>query len=115
MLDKAPNGREIGVAYPGDAPEGFFTYFVGAEVSKGRLLEGFELYELSAREYLICSFEAETFEELVTTALNKTIGYSGLWMHRHGLTCLNFAPELYHGQTKESAAMELWYPVGNTQ
>lgn len=27
-----PNGRELGVAYIGDAPEGHFTYFAGAEV-----------------------------------------------------------------------------------
>ncbi len=29
---RIPGGRELGVAFLGDMPEGYFTYFAGAEV-----------------------------------------------------------------------------------
>ncbi|SHO52423.1 GyrI-like domain-containing protein [Anaerocolumna xylanovorans] len=62
-IARIPNGREVGVAYMGDAPEGYFTYFAGAEVESGMTDENFQIWQLPAREYIICGFEANDFSE----------------------------------------------------
>ncbi|MHA6529421.1 AraC family transcriptional regulator [Paenibacillus sp. BAC0078] len=105
-----PNGREAGVAYMGDAPEGCFTYFAGAEVESGVSDEHFQMWQLPAREYIVCGFEAKDFLELVTVALNKAIKYSSLWLDKHSLTMDVFAPEIYYCSTPETTYMELLIP-----
>lgn len=109
------NGREVGVAYMGDAPEGCFTYFAGAEVESGVTDEHFQTWQLPAREYIICGFEASNFLELVTVALNKAIKYSGLWLEKHSLMMDVFAPEIYYGSTPEITYMELLIPFNKKQ
>ncbi|MNC09601.1 Regulatory protein SoxS [compost metagenome] len=107
---RKPDGREVGVAYMGDAPKGCFTYFAGAEVESGVTDEYFQTWQLPAREYIVCGFEAVNFQELVTAALNKAVHYSALWLEKHGLTRDVFAPELYYSSTPESTYMELLIP-----
>ena len=110
-----PGGHELGVAYTGDAPEGSFTYFTGTEVEAGVSDDFFKTWQLPAREYIVCSFEAENFHELTTVALDKAIRYSGLWLQKHNVTTDMFAPELYYGSTPESTYMEFWMPVSKAQ
>lgn len=114
-IPRKPGGRELGVAYMGDAPEGRFTYFAGAEVEAGAQCEAFETWVLPAREYIVCGFEAETFEALVTTALNKALAYAGLWLESHGMTQDAFSAEMYDGNTPEPGItyMELWIPLAS--
>lgn len=112
---RIPNGREIGVAYMGDAPEGCFTYFAGAEAESGVTDEHFQMWQLPAREYIVCGFEAKDFPELTTVALNKAIKYSSLWLEKHGLVMDMFAPELYYGSTPETTYMELLIPFSQSQ
>lgn len=114
-IARKPNGREVGVAYLGDAPEGSFTYFAGAEVESGVTDEHFQRWQLPAREYIICGFEASNFVELVTVALNKAIKYSGLWLEKHSLMMDGFVPELYYGSTPEITYMELLIPFNKKQ
>jgi len=114
-ITRIPNGREIGVAYMGDAPEGCFTYFAGAEVESGTLEEQFKKWQLPVQEYVVCGFEAKDFTELVTVALNKATNYSGLWIEKHGLVRDVFAPELYYASTPETTYMELLIPITNKQ
>lgn len=109
-IARIPDGCEVGVAYMGDAPEGCFTYFAGAEIEPGVTDEDFQRWQLPAREYIICGFEASNFLELVTVALNKAIKYSGLWLEKHGLVADVFAPELYYSSTPEATYMELLIP-----
>ena len=109
------NGRELGVAYMGDAPEGCFSYFAGAEVEAGALDENFQTWQLPAREYVVCGFEAENFDELATVALNKAIKYSGLWLEKHNLQMDMFVPEIYYGSTAETTYMELYIPFNEIQ
>lgn len=115
QIRRIPNGRELGVAYLGDAPEGCFTYFVGAEVECEAANDHFQTWRLPAREYVVCGFEAENFLELVTEALNKAIKYSGLWLEKHGLMSDVFAPEIYYGNTPETTYMELLLPFNKKQ
>ena len=110
LIARKPNGREIGVAYLGDAPTGCFTYFAGAEVEEVIEEEYFKSWQLPAREYIVCGFEASDFQELVTVALNKAIKYSGLWLEKHNLTMDAFSPEIYYGSTPEVSYMELYIP-----
>lgn len=90
-INRLTGGRELGVAYMEDAPEGCFTYFAGAEVETGAADAHFKTWRLPAREYIVCGFEAENFHELTTVALNKAIKFSGFWLEKHGLTADMFA------------------------
>lgn len=103
-------GRELGVSYLGDAPEGSFTYFAGAEVAVDAENSCFTKWELPAREYIVCAFEAENFEQLVTVALNKAVKYSGQWLNSHGFTMEAYSPEMYYDSSPEGSYMELWIP-----
>lgn len=104
-------GCELGVAYLGDVPEGYFTYFAGAQVSQGTKDVCFDTWELPAREYIVCGFEAENFEQLVTVALNKAIKYCGVWLEKHDLTMEVYSPEMYYDSSPDSTYMEVWMPV----
>ncbi len=110
-IPRIPNGRELGVAYMGDAPKGSFTYFAGAEVETGTTDEHFQIWQLPAREYIVCGFEAENFYELTTVALNKALKYSGLWLEKHGLVMEMFSAEMYYSNAPDAVYMELWLPV----
>lgn len=104
-------GCELGVAYLGDVLEGYFTYFAGAQVSQGTKDARFVTWELPAREYIVCGFEAENFEQLVTVALNKAIKYCGVWLEKHDLTIEVYSPEMYYDSSPDSTYMEVWMPV----
>lgn len=110
-LPRVPNGREVGVAFLGDAPEGSFTYFAGAEVAPDAQSADFETWRLPAREYIVCGFEAENFEALITVAINKAVKFCRLWLEKHNLTMEEYSPEIYYYNTSEVAYMELWMPA----
>lgn len=114
LIPRIKGGRELGVAYLGDAPEGYFTYFAGAEVVRGTEDSRFVTWELPAGEYVACGFEAENFNELVTVALNKAVKYSGLWLEKHALTMDVYSPEMYYDSSPDGTYMELWMPVLET-
>lgn len=110
-IPRINGGCELGVAYLGDVPEGYFTYFAGAQVQKGTKDVCFDTWELPAREYIVCGFEAENFEQLVTVALNKAIKYCGVWLEKHDLTMEVYSPEMYYDSSPDSTYMEVWMPV----
>lgn len=110
-IPRVADGRELGVAYLGDAPPGSFFYFAGAEVAAGTAREGFPTWTLPAREYVVCGFEAKNFAALTTVALNKAVKYSRLWLEKHGLTMEVYSPEVYYDSAPEAAYMELWMPA----
>ena len=113
VMDKIPGiiqGRRIGVAYHGNAPNGCFTYFAGAETDlcEG---EGFKTWTLPAGEYIVCRFEAETFDEMVSTALYKVFNYMHMWQEKNGLKRESFGAEIYYDQDEEKQGyvyMETW-------
>jgi len=111
QIPRIPDGRELGVTYLGNAPEGSFTYFAGAEVDEAALHERFARWQLPAREYVVCGFEAENFAQLTTVALNKAVKYSGLWLEKHGLEMEAYSPEMYYDSSPKGTYMELWLPV----
>lgn len=110
-IPRIAKGRELGVAYLGDASEGYFTYFAGAEVDPQSDNPRFVKWQLDAREYIVCGFEAENFEQLVTVALNKAVKYSSLWLEKHSIIMDVYSPEMYYDSSPDATYMELWMPV----
>lgn len=103
-----PNGNEFGVLYMGNAKEGYCTYMAGAEAEPGTSEPEYVSFELPTAEYLVCGFEAETFDELVNSAVYKANIFMDRWMKKHKLTTTDFAAEMYYTPTDEVAYLEHW-------
>jgi len=110
MIKGYPNGRNLGMSYGADAPEGYFTYFAGKETVSECNYYDFHSLQLSAGEYIICGFEAENFEELVTNIIYKAGSFAESWLKKHGIVCQSYMPEMYFPHN-DVAYMEMWYPV----
>lgn len=110
---------EMGMSYMGDSVQGCFNYFAGGIAQKfpEQLPEGFRQQELAAGEYIVCKIEAESFEELVTVALNQANNYLfSTWLPRHNISTEPFAAEKYYRATRDMASMEIWVkPITVTQ
>lgn len=110
FIPEKPQARHIGVAHGEGAAQGHFIYYVGAEVLSGTEDKRFIKWVLPAREYFVCGFEAENFEELTRVALDKAILYCGNWMEQKGYVFAPFVPELYYDDSPQGTYMEVWYP-----
>ena len=105
------NGTEMGMSYSANPEQGTFTYFAGgfAETVPEKMGNGFVKNELSAGEYIVCRIEAESFEELVTTALVQANKYLfQTWLPSHELVTEPFAAEKYYLDIKDVNCMEIW-------
>lgn len=96
-------------AWNGDAPEGFSTYFAGAEVESDTEDFRFASWQLPVREYIVCKFEAEDFKQL-SASLGKMMKFTRFWLKKHGLIADSFFPEIYYQNSYEMAYMEMWLP-----
>lgn len=105
-IPRKPDGRILGVSFPGNAPKGYSSYFVGAEQSVED--SRFDSWRLPAREYVVCSFEADN-SGLFGQAVGRMMKFTRLWLKRHGLIADGFFPELYYN-TPEITFMEMWIP-----
>jgi len=105
----------IGVHYKGDAPEGYSTYFAGAEVAPDRPSapgtedSKFVGWQLPVREYVVCAYEAENEEQLFAS-LGSMMKFTRFWLKSHGLRAEGFFPEMYFQTAKGLAYMEMWVP-----
>jgi len=109
-----PNGRRVGVSYHGGAPEGYSTYFVGAEVESPMVDMNDTQYAkwiLPSREYIVCQYEAEDFDQLIAS-LGKMMKFTRYWLKEHGLRADGFFPEIYYNNRPKTdhAYMEMWIP-----
>lgn len=102
-------GRWIGVSYHGDAPDGYSSYFVGAEIKKDEKSRGFTNWQLPAREYVVCGFESENHEQMII-GLGKAMKYTRFWLKKHNLIADGFFPEMYSKSTSDITYVELWIP-----
>lgn len=105
-----PDGIELGASMFGEDMDGTFTYFAGASAAPDAYVpEGFMLWELPAAEYIVCSFEAENFTELTTSALDKAFKYLfETWLPGNKLAAKPFSAEKYTKMNDGAASMELW-------
>ena len=127
-----PHGRGVGVTYNGGAPEGYTTYFAGAEVeaaeinpanahfakkaakplltADGSCTPKITSWQLPAREYIVCEYEAEDFKQLMAS-MGKMMKFARLWLKNHGLIADGFFPEIYYNTPGVNHAyMEMWIP-----
>ncbi|TCL61240.1 AraC family transcriptional regulator [Kineothrix alysoides] len=102
-------GRLIGVSYHGDAPDGYSSYFIGAEVEKDKESHNFANWELPVREYVVCGFEAENNGQMMI-GMGKAMKYTRFWLKEHDLIADGFFPEMYYQRTSGIAYVELWIP-----
>jgi AraC family transcriptional regulator len=101
------NGAELGVAFSG-TKNGYYRYFGGAEAISNLTPSEFTTWELEPGEYIVCSFEGENFEQLVTNALYKAQRYMfEMWLPNHKLACKPFAIERYAKHSPETTSMEV--------
>jgi len=114
-IPRLPNGRQVGVSYHDDgAPDGYSTYFAGAEVEAATMDsadERFARWQLPVREYIVCDYQAEDFDQL-TASLGKMMKFTRFWLKRHGLTADGFFPEIYYSKLPDAdyVYMEMWMP-----
>ena len=113
-IPRIPNGRRVGVSFHGGAPDGYSTYFAGAEVDKTVMESAdirFARWQLPAREYIVCEYQAENSQQLMAS-LGKMMKFTRFWLKEHGLTADGFFPELYYSKLPDVdyAHMEMWMP-----
>ena len=107
------NERGLGVSYVGDAPKDCFTYFAGTESENN--YDNFQTWQLPARDYVVCGFEAESFEELLTDSIHKAGNFAFKWIAKHGLTCDDFWAEMYFNTISDVAYMESWHLINKEE
>lgn len=102
--------EEVGVMLP-CFEEGFYHYFAGIRTyaddceRQSKIVQWIQ----PQGEYIVCSFEAENFEFLVTDALYKAQQYLfSTWLPNHRLQTEAFCLEYYEAHTAETTKMELW-------
>ena len=105
-----PNGIALGSSSFGENENGAFTYFAGASATPGTTAyDDYTTWELPAAEYIVCYFEAENFEELVTSALTKSMNYLfETWLPKYNLSTKPFSAEKYMGLNPDMCEMEIW-------
>ena len=105
------DGLELGMSSQADAAKGTFTYFAGglAKAVPERPMDDFVQNEIPAGEYIVCTIEAATFEELVCNALYQAGKYLfGTWLPNHKLTTQPFSAEKYDLTSGDAKRMEIW-------
>ena len=107
-----PDGGELGVLYAGNAREGCCTYLAGAEAIMCEGADGYTRFTLPRGEYVVCRLEAESFAELIDSAVFKASTFMNVWMKKRGLTCGDFCAEIYGNKGQSENFMELWLPLG---
>lgn len=106
-----PGGNEFGVMFKGASGERCCYYLAGAEVEQATNTKGYDTFTLPCGEYAVCRFEAETFAELISSAVFKASSFLFGWMKEHNLICGDFAAEIYYDIGQEVSCMELWRPI----
>lgn len=101
---------EMGMSYMADFEKGIFQYFAGALLQdKPDKIDDFVMLKLCAGDYIVCKIEAESFENLVTMALDQANNYLfGTWLPNHQLSTEPFSAEKYYINCDEGNCMEIW-------
>ncbi|WP_069999062.1 AraC family transcriptional regulator [Cellulosilyticum sp. I15G10I2] len=105
-----PEGNEIGISLNIGEGEAL-KYFAGVETSEAIKDSRLENYTLTARGYIVCKFEAESFYTLITETIYKVYQYMHLWILKKAINVEHLAIELYYGTSPDRTYMELWIPI----
>ncbi|GAA0797409.1 helix-turn-helix domain-containing protein [Faecalicatena orotica] len=108
--DVINGGIELGMSHSASFETGTFLYFAGgravnAEAGRNGMVKRL----LPAGEYIVCRIEAESFVELVTTALNQANRYLfEIWLKNRRIVTEPFSAEKYYKDVAECPCMEIW-------
>jgi AraC family transcriptional regulator len=107
-----PSGNEIGINLNLAKRTKELRYFAGVEI-KEENNEDFEKFTLKKGRYIVCKFEAEDFNTLVTDTIYKVYSYMYLWVSDKKLMSdvEHVAIELYYQPSQKNTYMELWIPL----
>lgn len=111
LTDFLQHDIELGMSHSANLDKGTFTYFAGGLARSTNINIKNEVVQkiLPAGEYIVCKIEAESFEELVTTALNQANKYLfETWLKQHEIITQPFSAEKYMIGNKEVYCMEVW-------
>lgn len=110
VQEMVEGSEEVGVMLP-CSEKGFYNYFAGihANVNNCEMESKIDQWIQPQGEYIVCSFEAENFDFLVTDALYKAQQYLfSTWLSNHKLQTEAFCLEYYETHTPETTKMEIW-------
>lgn len=104
---------ELGLLSTPDFEKGNFQYFAGSllniHIPSIHPYGDFIQKELPAGDYIVCKLEAESFESLVTTALDQATKYIySTWLPKHHLSSKPFSAEKYFKNCDFGNCMEIW-------
>ncbi|MDR2957739.1 MAG: AraC family transcriptional regulator [Coriobacteriales bacterium] len=105
-----PCGYECAVSCFNDNDDDTFTYFASASALPGaEAVDEYVTWELPAANYIVCAIEAESFKDLTTLALGKSLDYLfNTWLPKHNLTSQPFSVEKYLATGSDLCKMEIW-------
>lgn len=111
IADSLYSDVEMGMSHTANLDKGTFIYFAGGLVNSTNIStnDGMVKQILPAGEYIVCRIEAESFEELVTTALNQANKYLfETCLKKHELVTQPFSAEKYYKENAGINCMEIW-------
>lgn len=106
-----PNGNEIGVNLNLAYSTKEVKYFAGVETSQETSDKTLEKYILETGKYIVCMFEAEDFDTLITDTVDKVYKYMHVWVSNKKVMVKPVAIEMYYNSSPDSSYMELWIPL----
>jgi len=108
-----PNGNEIGINLNLAKRTKELKYFAGVETKQESKEDSLDKYTIKSGKYIVCKFEAEDFNTLITDTIGKVYGYMYLWVSGKKLmdSVEHVAIELYYPPSQENTYMELWIPL----
>lgn len=117
LRDTISDDITLGMSHSANLEKGIFLYFVGgmAISTNKNPVNVMVKQTLPAGEYVVCRIEAESFEELVNTALNQANKYLfEVWLKNHKLTTQPFSAEKYYNEEADTYYMEIWVMLVDT-
>lgn len=118
LSDTFQDETELGMSHMANPERGTFHYFAGGLIKPNQTAqyEDMTIQTLPPGEYIVCRIEAETFEYLVTTALNQAIKYVyETWLQNKNLCTKPFSAEKYYKDNTKINYMELWIMPANPE
>lgn len=112
LLQAAAMDEGDDILTPSQSP-GIFTYM--AAVQTENPVQGYASFQMPPGTYVMCEYEAESFEILVQEALYKASAYLfEVWLPSHGYESDAFLVQRYIHPKQEACKIQLWVRVSET-
>lgn len=118
LVDYISSDITLGMSHNENLEKGIFTYFAGGLAVSPDISPFDSMVKkiLPVGEYVVCRIEAESFEELVKTALNQANKYLfEIWLKNHKLIIQPFSAEKYYNEKVGIHYMEIWVMLADAE